>query len=283
MFARKKSARGFTLPELIVATAIVGIVALLAGSLVTFVSTKYFEVKERLEANLEAAKAESLLRQYFSQAVDLVNDVDYFGGSENISFTNPLHGEIRNGIDYDQISDMSTDWSTLAVFLRETSTGLNLAGGKGYTALKRTAMWYRRPSLTTAGVLFIGPGTSGVTLKPSYSDPHIDHLSRIYIKKNLVGTTDHLASLDITIDIRYHPFSGQDLNWCPQKDIASGAHGCSAYKTSFKDVEHSFRILLQNNLVKEMGVTSDSPIISEQRVMGSLYFFRAIFPLGWNG
>lgn len=280
MFARNRSARGFTLPELIVATAIVGIIALLAGSLVTYVSTKYFEVKERLEANLEAAKAESLLRQYFSQAVDLTDSVSYFGGSETISFGNNSTGEIRNGIDYDQISDMATDWATLAVFLRESSTGL---GNPGSTSLKRTAMWYRRPSLTTAGILFIDPGNSGATLQPSYSNPYIDHLSRIKIDKNPIGASSILSSLDITIAIRYHPFSGENLNWCPQKDIASGANGCGTYKTSFKDVERNFRILLQNNLVKPYGTTINFPVKSEQRVMGSLYFFRAIFPLGWSG
>ena len=272
--------KGFTLIEIVVAAAIVGILVLIVSTLVNIVSMRYYETWGRLEAELAASRAENILRNYFSQAVDISNVSPALGGAA-VVLAGTL-GQVRPVL-FDQIADPGADWSSLAAFVREDSSGrgTNAYGGD----LRRTAMWFRRPSFNTSGVLFFRTWNDALPASPSYNDPYIDRISLLEIRRNVMPFVAKAASLDFRIHIRYHTNHVNGFNWCPQADILIGANGCNpnpARLAATRDFEKNFRIVLQNNLIKTAVVTQHSPTSQEERMFGGLYFFRMLIPASWD-
>lgn len=266
---------GFTLMETVIALAIGTIVATLAATLITLLSNRFNELTGRLDAQVTAAHAEVVLRSYFSQAVNIVDT-----GLTTNTIPSPA-GEIRDNITYTTISAAPADWTTLAIFWRENSTG---QATTNFSALRQTVMWFRRPTLTTSGVLVISSrladGT-GNPVAPVLGDDVIDRVSELTITKNI--TRNVVASVDINLAIRYFYSQAGGFNWCPALDVQSGAHGCGAVKSNFKDLKRSFRITVMDNLVKADGVADpNSPTKSEERVSGGIYFFKLINPARWQ-
>jgi prepilin-type N-terminal cleavage/methylation domain-containing protein len=276
-----KRVKGFTLIEVLTSTAIVGVLVLILTTLTVFVSSRYQEVKNRLNAEYMASRAEVILRQYFSAAINM-------GTAVGATVANPLaadEGQILNGIDWDQVGD-TANWTHFASFWRETSTqrGAQLYGGFPM----RTFMWYREPSRDTSGVIFIDGGAGGVgAAAPQFGggqgDEFIDRVSGLRITKIAHTTFAKVAALDVMIRIRYHPNNQQSPNWCPQADINAGAGGCNAVPLgNFKDIERNFRIVLQNNLLRQRGTGTGRAVDSEERMLGNVYFFRMVVPTRWD-
>ena len=243
-----KNQKGFTLVELVVGAGLVGMIGLILGALIIYSTGRYHEVRERLEAELAAARAENILRYYFSSAIAFDS-------------TAAPGANVAGGIldfDWDQIADPGANWSLLATFWREDSTqrGGAATGGGTYGGWPRaTAMWYRRPSRTTSGVLFIDGGNSRLAMQPSYNEQgggFIDRLSTLQMTKVAHDRHPSLTAVDIRFTIRYHTSHSNGFNWCPVLDINANASGCGGAgpRAAIKDIERSFRILLQNNLLQ---------------------------------
>ncbi len=273
-----KSNRGFTLIEVMIGLGILSIVTLVSVTFFKLISDQYLEVRERLQAEAAGARAENLLRNYFAHATN----IDFTTGVVPAALASTT-GVIADLVNYDQIADMAGDWATIAVFWRETQT----IQGVGNTSSRprETAIWYRRPTLTKKGVLFIDGGSvpgSNVAMTPTWDDQFIEGLTFLRIVKNSAGGGyDQTASIDVTLKIRYHPSHGSGFNWCPELDITANASGCGAIQAVHKDLERSFRIILGDNLVHPTlaAFTQNSSGINEERTFGNLYFFSMVNPV----
>ncbi len=270
--------KGFSLIEMTVSTGLVAVIALILGTLMMYATVRFQEVRGRLEAEYTAARAESLLRSYFESAIDVGNGAPGPGNE----------GGILN-FNFNERSD-SVDWTLIATFWRETSTqrGGAAAGGGLYGGDPRpTAMWYRRPSRTTSGMIFVDNGSNVNSMAPSYAglDTIIDRVSLLSFDRIFAGTSGKVSAVEVTIHIRYHsqPDSGQ--SWCPIADINAGIAVCVAPTvSSARDIERSFRIILQNNLKNFRGAATpgNATVNEEQRMLGNIYFFRLLNPVRWN-
>ncbi len=269
--------RGFTLMQVLTGAAMMAIVGLIISGVFQWLNNEFLSVSERLKAETMAARAETLLRQYFAQAVYIQNTGNPPGAANGPGM---IRAEIPAGnpnqILYDQIADVPT-WRTIAVFQREFSVGDAVVPAAWRADARRTAIFYRGPSATTSGVLFIDDGSAD-PMVPSYADIYIDRLTYLSITKNRHPTFDRVASLDIRMRFRYH-LPGRTRNWCPQLDITNGVAGCTGVQ-NHREIEASFNILLRNNLLRAPGANMASTgSNAEERVLGNLYFFRPYLPV----
>lgn len=273
-FKLMKLQAGFSLSGLLASLAVASVVLLLLASMFGMMSSYYEYSRESLEAQEMAARAEVLLTNVFSQALEISNA----GGAVPANLGGGM-GQIADGIDYDQIGDTG-DWTTLAVFLREDQGGININNGQ----LRKTALWYRRPNPAagTTGVIFVdlGPDPTAVpgpAMSPSYADAFIDRVTGLRIVKRAHAHYPRLTGIDITLTLRYHYQAWGPRNWCPRLD-SGVVVGCDA-QAPIRDHTFTFSVLLRNNLMHVSGDGTALNIGNEERTLGSLYFFKPYFPL----
>jgi len=264
--------KGFSLAEVLTATGIATIGLAVLMSLYMTINSHFIGTRERFQAQATASHAEYLLRLIFSQAINLQSVASLPNNPGAGS------GQIYNGINFPTIASAPGDWTTLAVFLREAAH----LQGTGNGSLKQTAVWYRRPSATTSGVLFIDTGAAvawpGGGVQPSYSDDYIDRISYLSIQVNTHPSyAPQVVSLDFHLRIRYHLDPSTGTNWCPQADIGVTA-GC-ATKATWRDLDQTFSVVAHNNILHNAGaLMTTSGVSSEERVLGNLFFFSPILP-----
>lgn len=284
-FLKMKSQKGFTLIELISGTGILAILVLVSTVLVSWAIARFMNVKERLTAEATAYQAEVFFRNTFSQAIDIaftpgVIPVVLPGNTGRIRHAaiNLVSSPNTATFTFDQMSDTAA-WTPIALFYREQSVGLSGATGNNSIGRPlRTSIYYREPTPTTSGVLFFNMGARA-GLGPSYADPFIDRVSMLSISKIRHRQHDKVASIEVQLNIRYHPNLRFGRTWCPANDILAGAAGCNA-NVSWRDFQKTFTVPLINNLMKPSGTFANSPVTSEERSLGNLYFFRLTNSLG---
>lgn len=277
-----KGQKGFTLSELVTSMGVFSILVLIASVLSSWAIYRYYSVRDRLIAEGLAYRAEATFRNVFGQAVD----VDYtvgtvpqsLTGRSGVIFHNAVMGRGR-GFMFDRNS-ITPVWSRIATFYREQGTGIGTAAR---SQLMKTAIFYRRPSGTTSGVIFFdlsSPATSNALVSPGYDDFFVDRVSTFGMTKFSHPLHDQTTSVEVLLRFRYHTFAGRGTNWCPQRDIASGAAGCGV-QTTWRDLERRFVVVLSDNLLKTSGYRS-SAVNTEERTLGNLYLFRIINPLRYQ-
>jgi prepilin-type N-terminal cleavage/methylation domain-containing protein len=286
---RKQS--GYSLSEVMVTVAIIGIAGLILTSLYTLASDQYFAMRSRLEAEEIGTRMEFVLRGVFSQAID----VEFDSGAPMASGTNlgnnagriigTASGPLTQQILYDQEADPPGDWVTLAAFLRESSTALTSGGGQARGRPRKTGLFFRRPSAAanTAGVIFLDMGGTpggGAVLQPSWDDNYYDRITLLDITKHRHAAYNKTTSVDFRVHIRYYRQSigTSRKTWCPALDMPV-VPAC-ATTASWGDVERRFSITLRNNVVREIGQSmAASGGDYEDRVLGGLYFFQPALPV----
>lgn len=276
-----KRERGFSLMEVVTALGVSGILLLVVTTLSFYSYFQFQNMKTRLEAEIEANRLEYLFKTYLTQAVNIsgavgaglteatganftINDVNATG-----QWFGPPNGA---AVIWDQMGDLAGDWVTLGVFVREVGTAA--AGGE----LVPTAIWFRKPSAITSGVVFFDDGSNPGNMAPSYSDQFVSGITRLEFQRRDVA--DALASLRISFTLRYHVKSGASVNgWCPVADINAAVVGCVNANNNFREIEKNFDVVVRNNYRSDTSVDGSAV---EQRTLGRLYFFKVINPARWN-
>jgi prepilin-type N-terminal cleavage/methylation domain-containing protein len=200
-----RNARGFTLNELLVTTAIMGVIMLALASLISLLNFSYLSKSDELAAESAAAKAEFLLRNVFSQAVYIqyTNPPSTpptsplaTGVNINPGGPTPAPGLIADE-NFTTISAgamaANPNYDIIAVFLREIQTmdppGVAPTAALATSLLQRTMITFQRPQTQaasgrqggTAGILWFTNGIprpapvpplpvgGAVAMKPTYS------------------------------------------------------------------------------------------------------------------
>lgn len=272
--------KGFSLVEIMIATAIGLVLVLIVTGIAVVGFTQMNSLRDRLAAEENLNRVELLLRSTIGQAVD-VRSADVVYGSP-FSVSN-WDGGLRAAFNWNTMAAAGADWNTVGHFYREGG-GTMASGVYGNGDLFPTAIFYRRPSATTSGVLFFHMGAAGAAkvtnLTPSYSEPYVDRISLLQMDKNNNDAYGRVTSVRFRVAVRYHEFGHTDRVWCPVADIQAATGGC-VNQARYRDLEKEFTILVRNNLLKAAGVTGMTGNLAEERSMGFLYFFKLISPLGF--
>lgn len=279
-----RNERGFTLSELVTSIGVFSILVLVASVLSSWAIYRYYSVRDRLITENLGFQAETVFRNTFGQALDI--EFNNSNIPNNLSLTSRSGRVYSNlgstGFLFDEMGD-SANWQNIALFYRENATGLRSGTGAVRGNPLPTFVFYRRPSLTTSGVIFFdlsaGPN-SGVFMNPDYGDVFIDRVSTFGITKVRHATYNKVTNIEVLIRLRYHMFTGRGRNWCPQTDIQNGVGGCTMV-SNWRDLEKRFTVTLKNGLVKAAGVGS-SVVTSDERTLGNLYFFRLVNPMRYQ-
>lgn len=281
-----KQEHGFSLMEVITAVAVSGVVLLLVSTLSLYAYTQFQTMRARLEAETSANRLEYLLKTYLSQAVNISGAAgltEVTGANFTIADANATgqwFGNPNTAVAWNRITDLVGDWATLGVFVREIGTGVS--GGE----LAPTAIWFRKPSPTTAGVIFFDNGATPANMAPDYNDQFVSGITRFEFQRQDIaasgaaGSVASLSSLRISYAIRYHLRPGAvTLGWCPRADIDAAVAGCVDANNNFREVEKNFNVVIRNNF-RALASVNGTP--GDVRTLGRLYFFRVINPARWN-
>ncbi len=269
------SQKGYSLVEIMIASAIGTVLILIVSGVAVIGFSQMNSLRDRLAAEENLNRIELVLRSTLGQAVDV--------RSADITYGSPFDvmgwdGGLRANFNWNTIAAAGSDWNTIGHFYRETG-GTASSGANGNGTLLPTALFYRRPSATTSGVLFYHMGGNGVVnLTPSYAEGFVDRLSLIEMTKNNNDAYGRVVSVRFRVAVRYHDFSSTSRIWCPSADIAAATAGCVS-SARYRDLEKEFTILLRDNLLKASGTAGMTGTLSEERTMGFLYFFRLINPV----
>lgn len=266
------NARGFTLNELLIASGIGSVLILIVSGIAVIGFTQMNNLKDRIAAEENLNRIELLLRSTIGQAVDV--------SGTDMTTTSPVNvaswtGALAANFVANQIS-ATPNWTMVGHFYRETGgSGLQSSTDGSQGTLQPTAIFYRRPSATTSGVLFFNMGATS-SLTPNYVDPYVDRISYLEMQKNVNSTFNKVTSVRFRVSIRYHDFGIPTRTWCPVADIQGGICVTDA---KYRDLDREFTILVRNNLLKSSGTSGLTGSTAEERVMGFLYFFKLINPL----
>ena len=180
-------------------------------------------------------------------------------------------------------------WTTLAVFLHEGGTGGPVAAvPPDSTGLPQaTAVYFRRPEPagvdlpSTGGVIFFD-FNAGASLTANYSKIFVSRISYFSMRKdvrlNPFGQP-RVTSIRFQYRIRYHNGSSDLRSFCPKNDIVRGTAGCGLMDGAV-DIERTFSVFLKNNLFKPRGPAGLTGNTYEERIGGSLLYFKPVLPVG---
>lgn len=277
--------KGFTLSELITGVAITSVLMLVVASLLFYMNFSYLTKKDRMEAEEAAAKAEFLLKLAFSQAVDIQFAGPALPGAGVPANLAGASGQVARGV-IDRIP--AAQWLKIAAFQREVQGNTALTHG----LIARTAIWFRRPEVTSGGVLFLDMGLpriainaepAPINMQPNYSDDYIPRISHLEIAAQSTNNYAKLASLEFRMRFRYHSKASSATTWCPRANLPGGAApigACNVAGAQWQDLDRRFTVLLRNNLVRTRLNASrvGTGAGAEERVLGNLYFFQPYLP-----
>jgi len=271
------------------ALAIGSVAMAIVGTLLSNMIEQFQTTNDRLDAEAMANRAQTLLQNVFSQAVD-VQDTNagtipavINGGAPTPQPGQILSFGVNDNFSFKQISDTPAAWTTLAVFQREGNGG---DPGK----LTKVGVFYRRPEATnpnTMGMIFVvqsndagNPMTPSTAPGLTYSSEYIDRVTLLEMTKHRHPNFDKVVSLDVHVQVRYQMGASVGLSWCPEADITAATGSCKN-TVGRKNIDRYFTILLRNNLVHPVTTNMASTAVSsEERVLGDLYFFQASIPPG---
>ncbi len=271
--------KGFSLVELMTALAVSSIGMVIVGGLLVMVFQQFHATRYKLETETAAARLEMLFRIYFEQAIDV-------GAGDAAFGDNGIPGRVADNFIFDQIGDIVGDWRVLGMFRREAG-GREAITANTLSDIRATAIWFRKPSPTTSGVIFFGTDP-GPALTPSYDQQWVDRVTYLEFSNKLVlnsgtavGAT--VRSLDVRFRLRYHGKPHANNRWCPVLDITNGVAGCVPAAAvggpqTYTDIERNFKIVFRNNLVKDPGAYGNMADLGEIRALGPIYFFSPILP-----
>lgn len=268
--------RGFNLVEIMIATAVSGVLIVIVCSIAVIAFVQTSNLKDRLAAEENLNKIELYFKSTLGQAIDI--DATDMGAIVSPFSVPGWTGSLVGNFVYDQIAD-SAQWTTLGYFYREIGGSGNqadateLAGG----TLRPTAIFYRRPETNTSGVLFFNGGDMNL-LTPNYSDRYVDRISYLEMQKNVNANYNKVTSVRIRVAVRYHDSTVSFRTWCPVADLAAGTAGCNQ-DAKYRDLDREFTVVIRNNLMKASGVPGLNGGTAEERTMGNLYFFRLVNPI----
>lgn len=290
--------KGFTLAELTVASGVAGVVTLALSTLMIWAVMEFEGVKRRLVAQSEALKGEVMLRRYVTNAVkvlggagnDLANGTTTVGNGVGASNIFDGHGRFAADFNYDQMADWPVSgWKNVGAFLREWREPI-ISGGppNRRSQLFPTGIFIRAPTATTSGVMFIDTGEippAGMT--PGYGDQWMGGLTEFELSRQekvadgTMAGQNRIVSLLFRYRVRYHMSTNLPKRWCPTADVVAAVAGCTG-GAGYADIERSVRIVLVNNNIGTRQPQAAPNDWVQERPLGSLHFFRPIFPNVWR-
>ncbi len=270
-----KNNRGFSLMELIAATALVAI-GMVTLSTLTYIASAYsLSLREEFTALSQSYRLEYELRKFVSLAVRV-----RASGVAPAAF----EGQFSDNFQCDNVVGAAgslncpADWKEVAVFLRENSTGGMGAPGDDERGLAATGIWYKKPThdlvnpLSGGVVIDSGSGGVGNILQAGNGKMIFNQMAAFGMQRR--DTRSGLASVTFNSTFRYHGVS-QLKTWCPQNEIGGFCNFGANNTPNFYDNNYSFRISLTNNLLSQQ---EDNGSGLEMRVLGPIHFFKPITP-----
>lgn len=266
---------GFTLIELMVGAMIGIILMAVIAAILTIAQYQYLTTRDRMIAEARALEIENALKSILTQAVEVRHDANAAAGA----FGNQPG---RLAADFNWSTLAAPTWTVVGFFRRELRVGygtadpVNPPGALG-PALRKTAIFYREPTATTSGVLFIDLGTNvdATAMAPGYNDLYFDRISSLSMDKVRHQSYDRVTTANFTVSIRYHYAGIRNRIWCPAANMGVSA-GCTA-NSGWRDLNRSFSILLRNNLLIGTAGAAQATNAGE-RVLGNLHFFQPVIP-----
>lgn len=261
---------GYTLVEILVASAIFSIISLVAFFIAASFYKNVIELKENIEAEKSLVSAMYNVQKY----IGLATRIRQVPGPLNGAVLAANDGQIVN---YNMVSmnGQPGQIDTVALFQRENG---------GYqtppaSLLVPTGIFYARPSPTTSGVIFIASNPAGA-LTPSYSGLFFERvvefgLRNFFFVTNSAGVSN-LTSVEVHITVRR--FLNERIDrwlFCPAKDITDGVAGCAfSDKAPYKDISLTTRIAITNQITAASdGRSSDPALAPYERTFGNIYLF----------
>lgn len=260
---------GYTLVEMLVASAIFGVTALVAF----FIAASFYKNSVEIQENIEAEKSLVTAMYNVQRYIGLATKLQQVPGPLNGVSLAATDGQIVN---YNMISmnGQPGQLDTVAVFQREDG---------GYqtppaSILVPTGIFYARPSPTTSGVIFIASNPAG-TLTPSYSGLFYERVVEFGLRNFLSVSNsfgNNITSIEIHITMRR--FLDERINrwhFCPAEDIKNAVAGCdTGNKAPFKDISLTTRVALTNQRTAlSDGRSTDPTIAPYERTFGNIYLF----------
>lgn len=285
-FARLRGNAGMTATEIMIGTAISGIIAVILGTTIyTAVGTSR-EVMERLDTEIDLLRAEAVLRDVLQTAVDVHRRAG--GPVAPAAAARSWFVEGYNSTPGDPLV-------ALGHFYREDRKFGSPPVGA--SLFKTTAVFFQPPSANgrTSGVLFVDLGAeegTGIPLRPDYGDIHVGNIVDLVVREPWSADTavtalgfDSLLGLTFDITIRYFSTKDPANRRCflhvagatPAATIRDTRAACNARGlVGGHDVTRTFRIALFNS---DMGPTPSEPTPTiRERGLGRIYVFPLLMP-----
>lgn len=285
-FARLRGQAGMTATEIMVGTAIAGIIAVILGTTIyTAVGTSR-EIMDRLDTEVDLLRAEAVLRDVLQTAVDVHRRA---GGP--VAPGAAARSWFLEAYD----SNPGDPIVALGHFYREDRKFGSPPVGT--SLFKTTAVFFQPPSANgqTSGVLFVDLGAdegSGIALRPDYGDIHVGNIVDLVVREPWSADTavtalgfDSLLGITIDITIRYFTTKDSASRRCflhvpgatPAAQAANTRAACAARGlVGGHDITRTFRIALFNS---DMGPTPSEPVPTiRERGLGRVYVFPLLMP-----
>ena len=281
---RRNRSSGFTLTELLIASALGTLVVLLAMTILYSNTQSYVGMSSRMDSEQTLLRAESVLKRVARQGLLVRRYNEPPGGT----FANQPEGWIRpfNLATATPASLSAGNVFQWGMFQREA--GVIASGAGSASTIKPTGLFYIPPTTTGGiereGVLFIDMDTTGTgaatdTVGPSYgaNNIYVGKLSNLvvdgasFVEGQVNGQpagTNRILSIDVEVTVRDFSIQTPAINRC-YRDLAS----CKA-ANSKTDIGHDkktvFTIMFRDN---DFGPNPASPTV-EVRSLESIYFFQ---------
>lgn len=307
---RPAKQQGFTIIELLVATAI-GIAAILVVSqLLIFVQSQFVTLQKRIKDEAEISQLSFYLHHYLSMAVNLTA-VTNIPPTANI---NSSFGAIDADFNMNNWVPQTGNGSvtTIAYFLRDTLSSRDaLQRPMNVDRFVPTGLFFQRPSIDKYGALYISTENKGaIQISPQQISP--DQIFGSIVDFKVLDISYHplqfrSANLGIPSGPIYQMVSSvtfevtqrhylpqvppQNKSWCPPQFMSHPK--CVHGQRSYRDVSKTLTVKIKNNLLTESlnQRVSFQPLVPQpggfplfvpriERTYDNVYFLRPSYPQG---
>ena len=260
------NSKGFTLIELMISTAIMGFLAVVAS----------IGVLQIVKWNVHTAKSVELQENSRSLATALPF---YLGQGLDVDWTNSPITNIGAGrgrlLSFRSSLEPSSSAQAIpiGVFLREAG---NPGNGTNLGELSATAMYFKNPTPTTSGELIFSsssPNSGSHTLSANNPRARFSNIVEFEITPggfaSQINTPVRVARLRIVFR-KFTAGNPEDMRFCPGM-ITNAA---CRLETQFKDIERIYLISLPNNSLTTSDYISSTAGPRTETLYGDMYFFR---------
>ncbi|MES2965332.1 MAG: prepilin-type N-terminal cleavage/methylation domain-containing protein [Bdellovibrionota bacterium] len=277
--------RGFTLAEVLISVAVGGLVIVAALMVFSTVFGQNTFFARAVDVEIDEVRAANAMSLAFAQAIAMTNA----GAVDLNAYVSAVGAGRLRSFDSDAVFGAVPSVHTLAVFWREARPSTDGSTVGVSTQLKKTALYFQKPTPTTWGVLYLDLGGTG-TLGPTRDDSIFEGFTRLRILN--VTTNDAtngpgsnvgspVTSFDVEMTFRRFIAEGDATTakiYCPESALAT-LPVCAGIE-GYKDVVRTIKVTLRDNVIA-LSPSSPNPAAPRgARLFDLIHFFQPRFDGG---